>query len=600
MDLREILSDEDKRLMTSYIKTYAGFIYKDNDIDLHKYLSEWAKTKKTLYHLLGDSLTKEMSYTHEKSIDDMMFDIHAFQKKYKPLYAEIRQILVENNAFLTESDRVLTNYLLNSDCVYKNSSVVSFSFMNSEKKVIKIKSDEKLMKVIKKMLDAYVTDEYESLLNQFEQMRIEHSQLLNDKKTKGTVVLSIHPLDFMTMSDNNNKWTSCMSWKERGCYRVGTVEMMNSNNVLVAYIKSEKEQYQPYEGFTWNSKKWRQLFIVNKDIIVGGKAYPFYNKDTTFLILNFIKELADQNKDWHYEYGPELYLDMKNVSTDLDSMDRKREYLNSNFKHKKHFILFDTKGMYNDMVNDHNTDYWCYRNKVKNCKIVSYSGKVLCPCCGLNNVLQLSDYYDDYNDQFDNSEELICYACSDARECEWCSDDLTPGNSIIIGDSYFCKECASRHIAKCRKCNNHMYVNTSYVEEMPYLRMSNDNLVYEDVQNAANRNYYSVTDNHRLQVGAYVKDQENGIEHFRMPDESKVCVFEDMKIVPLCVCPTCSKTLYFTRNFTKQTLTARERNYWGYYKKQDVLLSNEVYTEEEVLKDDFLESLLFKHMESYI
>ena len=32
---------------------------------------------------------------------------------------------------------------------------------------------------------------------------------------------------------------------------------------------------EEYEG--WNSKKWRELFIVNEDIISAVKQYPYEN-----------------------------------------------------------------------------------------------------------------------------------------------------------------------------------------------------------------------------------------------------------------------------------------------------------------------------------
>ena len=42
------------------------------------------------------------------------------------------------------------------------------------------------------------------------------------------------------MSDNNSGWESCMSWRNNGCYRRGTVEMMNSPYVIVAYLMLEE------------------------------------------------------------------------------------------------------------------------------------------------------------------------------------------------------------------------------------------------------------------------------------------------------------------------------------------------------------------------
>jgi hypothetical protein len=92
----------------------------------------------------------------------------------------------------------------------------------------------KFMKALGKVVEAYNLDQ-----EMFEEFRIAHSQILNDKKLSGRLCLSIHPLDYMTMSDNESDWGSCMSWREGGCYRRGTVEMMTSPVVVVAYLKSE-------------------------------------------------------------------------------------------------------------------------------------------------------------------------------------------------------------------------------------------------------------------------------------------------------------------------------------------------------------------------
>ena len=42
------------------------------------------------------------------------------------------------------------------------------------------------------------------------------------------------------MSDNDYGWDSCMGWMNEGEYRLGTVEMMNSPCIVVAYIDGEE------------------------------------------------------------------------------------------------------------------------------------------------------------------------------------------------------------------------------------------------------------------------------------------------------------------------------------------------------------------------
>lgn len=89
--------------------------------------------------------------------------------------------------------------------------------------------------------------------DEFEEFRICQSMCTNTTALEGKLCLSIHPLDYMTMSDNACDWSSCMSWQEDGCYRMGTVEMMNSPCVIVAYLESSHPMYFSREA-TWNSK----------------------------------------------------------------------------------------------------------------------------------------------------------------------------------------------------------------------------------------------------------------------------------------------------------------------------------------------------------
>ena len=85
----------------------------------------------------------------------------------------------------------------------------------------------------------------------WEAVREAHALASSSKKTRGTLCLSIHPFDYMTMSDNEENWESCMNWREEGCYRAGTVEMMNSPMVVVVYLKSDETDLWNY---SWNSK----------------------------------------------------------------------------------------------------------------------------------------------------------------------------------------------------------------------------------------------------------------------------------------------------------------------------------------------------------
>ena len=131
-------------------------------------------------------------------------------------------------------------------------------------KILKVQKGTKPLRVLAKMAQAFN-------LEGFEEFRLTHSRILNQKKMTGELCLSIHPMDFMTMSDNNSNWESCMSWSDYGCYRRGTVEMMNSECVVVAYLRA-KEDMKVSEDLYWNNKKWRCWFFFD----FKKKSFPTF------------------------------------------------------------------------------------------------------------------------------------------------------------------------------------------------------------------------------------------------------------------------------------------------------------------------------------
>ena len=285
----------------------------------------------------------------------------------------------------------------------------------------------------------------------------------------------------MTMSDNASKWKSCMSWKEQGCYRIGTIEMMNSNNVFCVYYTSKKEDIGfSFGNYEWNDKKWRGLVIATKDIIVANKAYPYCSKETNIAIIDKIKELAKENMGYTYEFGPELYKDMDHIMTDCYLDDVSNSIANKSKGLRKN-IYFKTVGMYNDMLhNIDNYEYWCYRNKVKTKKLISYSGKSECMCCGETDILKYIGRDEGFNN-YRNVGSTLCKKCEDLATCPNCC--RFAGRDIVKitydgKEQTFCKACGS-FIISCPICNK------SYVGREG-LR------VYDCYYDKSKRKYYSL------------------------------------------------------------------------------------------------------------
>ena len=494
LNLLDELTTEDKEKIGAYIDLYGSFGLERKSVD--ELLSVWAKNKTKLYHWLGNSLRVQFPFVNDtilkEEISRKIYRTFASNdSKYNNALRNIYKKFTEYDKESNEKDKYFQKiaeenidslsvleswryFFISSkeeeeakdklktfiEIIFSEHNFIIGTVDTNYYKKITITADgkkyqfqngEKIWKTLKKLHQIFpdaVTDK------EFEDARILYSTWFNDKK-KGYLTISIHPLDFMTMSDNASKWKSCMSWKDQGCYRIGTIEMMNSNNVFCAYYTSKKEDTGfSFGDYEWNDKKWRGLVIATKDIIVANKAYPYCSKETNIAIIDKIKELAKENMGYTYEFGPELYKDMDHIMTDCYLDDVSNSIANKSKGLRKN-IYFKSVGMYNDML--HNTDnyeYWCYRNKVKTKKLISYSGKSECMCCGKTDILKYMGCDEGFNN-YRNVGSTLCEKCEDLATCPNCCRFAGKDIVKITYDGKkqtFCKACGSS-IISCPICN---------------------------------------------------------------------------------------------------------------------------------------------------
>lgn len=116
------------------------------------------------------------------------------------------------------------------------------------------------------------------------------SRIIQNSKIEGTLCFSIHPLDFLSTSENTAKWRSCHALD--GEYRTGGISYMLDSCTFIAYLKSDKDDLLPNfpESVPWNNKKWRCLLFWDpeRNMFYAGRQYPFFSHSA----LNYItKEL---------------------------------------------------------------------------------------------------------------------------------------------------------------------------------------------------------------------------------------------------------------------------------------------------------------------
>jgi hypothetical protein len=127
-----------------------------------------------------------------------------------------------------------------------------------------------------------------------------------------------------------------------------------------------------------------------------------------------VRELVGNNLKWSYQFINQEYHDMEEWNGNYFIRDWFNPYHDTKREH--HSIFFYTHGMYNDIIESHQT-YWCCRNYVKKSKKICLSGPATCICCGKR--LQDSPRDEIYNYD-DLGKTKICYDCQASRKCYTC------------------------------------------------------------------------------------------------------------------------------------------------------------------------------------
>ena len=480
-ELLDALTSEDKEKIRYYISEYAVANEEPDNADradIDTILTPWDEAKVNLYNMFGKEFILSKKYTYNENENTL---IRALTSKtdWRAFSAILRKKL--RNDVDNASDIDFYYYFYDTDCVNNTLSKSLTFFYNNKKYNFPVGT--KYMRFLGKLAELF------DMKDAFEAFRLQHSMVLNQATQHGTLNLSIHPLDYMTMSDNNSGWSSCMSWQENGCYRMGTVEMMNSPMVVVAYLTgSETMQFGRY---TWNNKKWRQLFVINEHVITPVKPYPYFDDELTKACLEWLNELSgNQYSEDNYLFGS-----------------GENRYLN-------YYRLAPTANcMYNDFGScEHLTKIKLPVPDKREGKVIrwsfNYSGKSECMWCGATSS----------SNDFD-ADSLLCYDCgggSAYHVCCQCGERIDEDY-----DDYFVDENGDYYCGSCRdECFTYDDLNEEYIynEDALQLYIASNR---DDVEHLYDNSEYFWT-HHNI-----ISERENGKKFVRQNDDGDYYVFID-------------------------------------------------------------------------
>jgi len=429
----DAITDVDEKTIKSFFS-----IYGDTECGpLNVVLREWNKNKKTLFKALGKQLSVSKEITVPKNDKIIKSELNTIYHAYiiRDEYDIIdiknqRNFLHEltNNDFITD----VLLFWVNQNYSIKDLYIISRLFIHHN--ILKgyicslenddpyhcqsfkctIKNNMKTIRTIQRVLKA---TNYPNM-DLFEKWRNQVSLIQTSNSTKAKLVISINPIDFISMSENECNWRSCMAWSNNGCYNAGTLEMMNSNIVAVAYLESKSPftlHLSDEEKYNVPNKSWRSLVVIHKDILLLGKQYPYHDSCLTEIVLDFVRELVEKNLHWKYQFINQEYLDMKYLNGNFYL----RDFFDVNHDKKKdhHCIFFYTNGMYNDFIEASYPHYYCCRNYVSKSKKICLSGPATCICCGARIYEHPSSDIVEYEDL---GQIKWCYDCEHNHFCKTC------------------------------------------------------------------------------------------------------------------------------------------------------------------------------------
>lgn len=297
------------------------------------------------------------------------------------------------------------------------------------------------------------------------------SMIIQEDKVEGILCVSVHPLDFLSSSENTHNWRSCHSLD--GEYRAGNLSYMVDKTTVICYLRSKRMEKLPNfpEDVLWNSKKWRVLlyFSENWDMLFAGRQYPF----TTESGLDFVKDKLLASA--HLQMG-----DAWTAWTRKKIKSFEDNGIFSSFRHPYCFagkslvpinkLVVNEPGslMFNDLLSSSCYDpVYALRGEktiwgvdpyysIKTTPLFRVGGAVKCCCCGKEDI--------------ELTESFMCNECEikygDAQSdmfaiCPCCGHRYFYDDGVYVEstEEVICPDCAEKELMTCPICGDIIYKN---------------------------------------------------------------------------------------------------------------------------------------------
>lgn len=257
------------------------------------------------------------------------------------------------------------------------------------------------------------------------------SELVQKNSITGTLVASVHPLDFLSSSENAFNWTSCHGLTHS--YGGGNLSYMADDTTFIVYLKAEEDMDIPNFPFKWNSKKWRVLSYINKDLdlVLYGKEYPFSSEGSEHIVAEKIFKKVFKCHD------DSLLIPVSRVVECLIMPG----FGALNFN--------DCLSFNNEWVKAYTTEETLQKLISDPKKTLHVGAKVNCICCGEAMITVKGAFF--------------CDDCGDFCTCDCCGDNIEAGEEFILDGNTYCEYCYDEESVHCCDCGSVFSIYSSSI-----------------------------------------------------------------------------------------------------------------------------------------
>lgn len=264
---------------------------------------------------------------------------------------------------------------------------------------IKCVVGQKASRIINKLCQKFGIDRHERYNSVFARL----ADSLNPIVIQKTGVLSVHPCDFLEMSNKDSTWESCHKLNGGG-YQAGCLSYMTDGASMIFITVDENV----HSDFHKAPRLAREIFCYANYVLLQSRLYPSDDSGQMQLYRGLVQSaIAD-------------CLGTPNLWSVLKQQRQVNEYLETT-EYSRHFPDYE-----------YGFGIVCLLKGAPEHGIITIGHRSICVCCG---------------ELFDQRNAIKC-GCAGMVVCQDCGETVPAGNARYIEGAYHCNSCL--HI--CADC----------------------------------------------------------------------------------------------------------------------------------------------------